>query len=214
MDGAVIGASAVVAGGVLGLSGQLLNERFRAKRERHAEERREARELRLAARLVMEELAEAMALIEKAAQTRRYWLPPRLMPTQTWTDYRTDLAAAITSPMDWRRITAAYDSINNLNWTVGHRRNTNQTVEGSQHGVFVEPEDNTRNAWLTLWNAIEVLEETLHVSGPASRLSRTRRGNEQGLWPHGDGAEFDIDAAKEAERQQLREAELRRIDGR
>jgi hypothetical protein len=182
MDSAVIGAGAVVAGVVLTLSGQLLIEGLRAKREREAEERREARELRLAARLVMEELAEAMSLIEAAARTRRYWVPPRLMPTQTWTDYRTELAAAITSPVDWRSITAGYDSINNLNWNVAHRRNTNQTVDGARLGVFVKAEDETRQAWLAVWTAIEALEETLQVSGPAARLTRARRGGEQGLW--------------------------------
>jgi hypothetical protein len=110
-------------------------------------------------------------------------------------------------------ITAAYDSINDLNWIVGHRRNANQTVDGAQRGVFVDPEDNTREAWMTVWKAIEVLEETLQVSGPASRLSAARRGGERGLWPHGDGADFDLEAAKDAEKQERRQADRRRFEG-
>jgi hypothetical protein len=85
----------------------------------------------------MEELAEAGSLIENAAKSSRYWPPPRQIPTSTWNQYRTDIAAAIDSPLDWRLITSAYDTVNNLNWTVQHRRNTTTAVDDHRLGVEV-----------------------------------------------------------------------------
>jgi hypothetical protein len=105
---ALIGAGGAVIGGVLTTSGQLLIERGRAIREHSATRERQARELRLAVRLVMEELAESTSLIEDAAKTRRYWIAPRRLPTGTWNKYRTEIADAIDSPLDWRLITTGY----------------------------------------------------------------------------------------------------------
>jgi hypothetical protein len=85
----------------------------------------------------MEELAEAGSLIENVAKSSRYWPPPRQIPTSTWNQYRTDIAAAIDSPLDWRLITSAYDTVNNLNWTVQHRRNTTTAVDDHRLGVEV-----------------------------------------------------------------------------
>lgn len=163
---ALIGAGGAVFGGLLTTSGQLLIERGRAKRERQADERRQARELRLAVRLLTEELAESFSLVEESAKSRRYWLAPRQLPTATWSEYRTDIATAIESPAEWRYVTMAYDAINNLNWIVDHRRRTSGDTRGHQFGFFVEPDDQTREVWRALRKAIETLEETLKSLRP------------------------------------------------
>lgn len=185
----------VVVGGGLALLGQLSTETFRTRREKKAEERAEQRAKQLSVRLVMEELAEAQSLIFDAAESGFYWVAPRVLPTNTWNDYRTDIATVLDAPLSWRMVTAAYDSINNLNWIVGHRRATTQDSEAGVRGVRLEAEDETRAAWRSIRLAIETLEGTLHVSGPASRVMREREDVEREYWPHGDGDDFDLEAA-------------------
>jgi len=209
MDPAVIGAAGVLAGSAITMAGQFLNGEVQWRRERDAAQGREKRALRLSVRLVMEELAEALNLIEKAARSGRYWPMPREMPTGTWSEYRTDLAAAIDGPLDWRILTMAYDAINNLNWTVQHRRFSDQTVDGARLGVWVNPEDNTRQVWRAVRQAIQVLEQTIGVAGPASRMLGEPGDVERQCWPHGDGEDFDVEAARIAEREAQYEVELR-----
>lgn len=208
---ALIGALGAVIGGILTASGQLLIDRGRAKREREGEDRRQARELRLAVRLVTEELAESFSLIEESAKSCRYWVAPRRLPTETWNQYRTDIASAIDSPAEWRYITMAYDAINNLNWIVEHRRRTSGDTTGHQLGFFVNPADDMREVWRAVRTGIETLEETLHVPPPASRLgsgNRYRESVERWLWLHGDGSEFDEESAMFAEQEEDIEREI------
>jgi hypothetical protein len=204
MDPALIGVIGVATGGVLTISGQLLTEWLRGKRERKAEQRREARALRLATRLVIEELAEAKSLIQNAAKSFRYWPAPRQIPTTTWTQYRTEIATAIDSPLDWRFITTAYDAINNLNWTVQHRRETTTLVDDHRLGAAVHALDNTREAWRAVRQAIATLEQTIGVMGPASRALREPEDAEQEFWPFGDGDDFDEEEAQFAAEQEDR----------
>lgn len=164
----------------------------------------------------MEELAESFTLIEESAKTGRYWVAPRDLPTGTWNEYRTDIAAAIESPADWRFITAAFDAINNLNWVVEHRRRTSNDTAGPRLGFQVDAVDETREAWRSLHRAIETLEETLRVPPAASRLSggnRDQAATERALWPHGDGADFDEEAAIVAEQEEHVEREVWRQRG-
>lgn len=201
---ALIGAGGAVFGGVLTTSGQLLIERQRSKRESEAGEQLRRREVRLAVRLVMEELAESMALIEGAARSRRYWVGPRQLPTATWNDYRTDIAVAIESALDWRRVTAAYDAINNLNWVVDHRRRTSRDTYGPTEGFWIEPQDRTREAWSRVRLALETLERTLDIQGEASRVTGEEEVLARQLWPHGDDRDFDEESARIAEQEELR----------
>jgi hypothetical protein len=208
MDATLIG---VALGGLLTISGQLLAEGLRGKRARKAEERREARELRLAVRLVMEELAEAGALIENAAKSSRYWRAPRQISADTWNQYRTDIAAAIDSPLHWRFITSAYDALKDLSWTVQHRRDTTTLVDDHRLGVSVSPLDNTRSAWRAVRLAIETLEQTIGVIGPASRALRETEDAEREFWPLGDSEDFDWQQAEDEAREEdarQRQAEL------
>jgi len=209
VDSAVVGAGGVIVGAALTFCGQLINEGIRGRRERESEEKRDTKALRLAARLVMEELAEANTLIEQAARTGRYWRAPRQIPTETWNQYRTDLAIAIEVPLDWRIVTAAYDALNNLNWTVQHRRTSDQTVDGARLGVFINADDHTRDVWRSVRQAIGVLERIIGVMGPASRVLGEEDERERGLWPHGDGDDFDEEAARIAEMERRQQEAFR-----
>jgi hypothetical protein len=211
MDSALVGVIGVAIGGVLTISGQLLAEGLRARRERTADERRQARELRLAARLVMEELAEAISLLQNAAKSSRYWPAPRQIPTSTWNQYRTHIGAAMDSPLHWRFITSAYDALNDLNWTVQHRRETTTLVDDHRLGASVSPLDNTRETWRAVRLAIETLERSIDVMGPASRVLREPDDAEREFWPLGDGEDFDWDQAETEAREEdprQREADL------
>jgi hypothetical protein len=212
MDPALIGVIGVGIGGVLTISGQLLTEGLRGKRERNAEERQEARELQLAARLVMEELAEAGSLIENAATSSRYWPAPRQIPTNTWNQYRTSIAAAINPPLHWRLITSTYDALNDLNWIVQHHRESTTLVDDHRLGVRVSPLDNTREAWRAVRQAIQTLEQTIGVLGPASRVLREREHAEREFWPFGDGDDFNEEDARDADRQAMQDAERREAE--
>lgn len=199
VDPALIGVVGVASGVVLSTGGQILVDGLRSRRERDAQEKQDARELRQSVRLVTEELAEAKRMIEKAAKARRYWPSPRMMPTDTWNRHRSDIAAAIESPLYWRFITAAYDAVNELNWTVQHRRNTTTLVDDHRLGAHVEAADNTRETWRTVRQAIQALEETINVQGPASRILREAEDAEREYWPFGDGNDFNLDGALQAE---------------
>jgi hypothetical protein len=212
MDPALIGLIGVAAGGLLTISGQLLTEHLRGKRERKAEERREARALRLAVRLVMEELAEASSLLQSAAKSFRYWPAPRQIPTNTWNQYRTDIAAAVESPVAWRFITSAYDALNDLNWTVQLRRETTTLVDDRRLGVSVSPLDDTRAAWRAVRLAIETLERMIGVVGLASRVARESEDAEQEFWPLGDGEDFDWERAEEDAREEERQRDADKLN--
>jgi hypothetical protein len=187
----------VVVGGLSSTGGAVFLDSRKARRERKANEAAELSATRLAVRLVLEELAEASALIEDAAKpdSRRYWPQPRRLPTAVWNEYRVQIASVIESPLSWRNITSAYDAINNLNWTVNHRRTHSQEVGVAVHGALVRPHDGTRSAWRSIRAAIGELEATIGVQGPASRMMREQEEAEAEFWRFGDGDDFDADAA-------------------
>jgi hypothetical protein len=202
----------VILGGLLTTGGALLLDFRRTRREEQAEKRAVARDVRLAARLVVEELAESLALIEEAADTRRYWAGSRQLPTETWNGYRTEIAAAIESNLDWRQITEGYDAINNLNWLVNHRRQTDNDIDGHRLGFRVLPGDRTRAAWQEVRQAILVLEFRQDVPDVASRLRESEEHGVRRLWPFGDGEDFDYDAAEDVAIEEARQAEIRRAE--
>lgn len=206
MDPAVIGAVSVAGGVVLSIGGQLLVDGRRSRREREAEAKRGTRQLRLAVRLVMEELADAAGLIENAARSRRYWPAPRELATTTWNEYKMEIAGAIDSALDWRSITSAYDAVNDLNWTVQHRRTKTTPAEELEFGARLDEHDHMRAKWRTIQLAMKTLETTIAVQGSASRMLRKQGDAESEFWPFGDGDDFNLDDAMDAQRQQAMDA--------
>jgi hypothetical protein len=191
---ALIGAGGALLGGTLTAASSFLVEVQRSRRsDASAADLRKAK-VRQSARLVLEELADAEQLLQDAATRRRYWPRPRALSAAVWTEQRGTLAEHIDSALSWRRITAGLDEINRLNWLVDQRReSTNPGSDAAKLGERVSPNDNTRQSWRAIREAIAQLEQVIEVVGPASRVLRDGGDIEAELWPLGDGSEFDGD---------------------
>jgi hypothetical protein len=115
---AIISAVAAVIGGALAAGSNLLATSFSRRHQDEAEQRRAESELRQAARLILEELAEVEQAIQSTAKTQLTWRSgERQLPAFAWSDHRHVLAAQV--PDDaWRLVAAAYRSVNELNWHV------------------------------------------------------------------------------------------------
>lgn len=216
MDPAVSSLIGVGLGGAVSIGGSVLSDRLRGRREASAKDAADARSLRLAVRLVLEELAEASSLLESAARSWSYWPAPRTLPTSTWTEYKAEIASAVDGPLDWRIITSAYDAVNNLNWIVEGRRRSTTTLSaatGVAARTHVLVGDETREKWQRIRMAIGVLEQLIGVQGPASRILRAQEEVERVFWPHGDGNDFDEESARVAEEQEHYEEQRRLAEG-
>lgn len=181
--GALIAAAAVLGGGIVTAVASVWLDSRRAKREREAAEEHERRQLRLATRLVIEELADSMNLLEEAVRTKAYWPAPRQLSTEVWNEYRVVLAEHVESPFSWRVVTSAFDEVNRLNWLVGLRARQAHPVSGTQQSVESKNEDQTRQAWRSMRAGIGELERLILVMGPASRMLGEPGDVEAKLWP-------------------------------
>jgi hypothetical protein len=92
--------------------------RWRRERDAAAEERR--LEVRQTTRLVEQELWEAEQFIAAAAESGCYGPSVRRASTATWNRSREYLARHL-GVADWRRVTSAFDAINDLNWLLDSR---------------------------------------------------------------------------------------------
>jgi hypothetical protein len=180
---ALIGAGGVIIGGSLTTLSNVWLDGRRAEREALAARESDRRDLRLAVRLVIEELADSEQLVREAASAGQYWAAPRVLSADVWTQYRTVLAQSIESPFEWRVITLAFDEGNRLNWIVGTR--------GSQHSPSrfreaerVDESDDVRRAWRAMRAGIRTLEHLIQVQGPASRMLRSDEEIEREVWDH------------------------------
>jgi len=175
---ALIGAGGVIIGGFLTTLSNVWIDARRAGREEAAATENSQRELRLAVRLVIEELADSEGLIRDAASSGHYWVASRVLSADVWTQHRTTLARNIESPLEWRIITAAFDECNRLNWILGEKR----AEHGGQGRASVEQSDRLRDAWLATRNGIRTLEQLIQVQGPASRMLRSDEEIESEVW--------------------------------
>lgn len=179
---AVVGVGGVVLGSVISTLPGLWVERRRAVREREAAQERRENVLREAGRLVAEELREAERLVEQAARRGRYWPGLRQHPTATWNAYRPALAVNIAAAADWASITVAYDSINQLNWTISERRGRMVTVASRTEGDPVEPEDRLREVWEQVRHALWVLDSEVGIPVSVERHLEQSEERARELW--------------------------------
>jgi len=171
----VVGAAGVVVGVLLTSLTQVWGDSRRAKREDQRDADRNARELTLAVRLVVEELTEAERLIRDAVKAGRYW-PADQSPSDTlWIEHRPVLATYVPGPADWFGITPAFPEINRLNQLVHERRG--QSADGER--VPVLPDDETFAAWYHIHRAIWGLEATIDMAEDVdawlARIDRTKQ---------------------------------------
>lgn len=187
---AVVSAGSVLGGVFLTNRHQGQLDRDRAVREDTREIARQARALRLAVRLVAEELADSYRVLCAAVDQRRYWPASQLLSSSVWTEYRASIATIVEDPGDWRQITAAFDAANRLNRIVQYRQRTSQVAGEHLAGYWVDPADETRAAWRAFRDGLDTLDRVLGLSETATRQLSDREATERKFWPLGDGAEF------------------------
>lgn len=107
-----------VGGGLLTLIGGLLLERARARRTNERKQAEFDRASRQALRLVELELHDAEVLTEQAASSGLH--PTPSLDVERWHRFRGQLTQVLGSA-DWRRLTVAYDAIDDLNRTLAAR---------------------------------------------------------------------------------------------
>jgi hypothetical protein len=109
--------AAVALGGLIASGSALLVARLRAHQDRRRDQARDGREARRSARLITEELLAGRRLLDRAREKGHYtWEPPkRLLPTDSWTRYRSDFAAYATDE-DWAAVAEAFAEFDRLNW--------------------------------------------------------------------------------------------------
>ncbi len=184
---------ALLGGGVLTAGASVWLDKRRADREGEARKAADKSELRLATRLIIEELADSMTLVEEAVRVRTYWAAPRQLSTAVWTEYRIALAKQVESPLTWRIITTAFDQVNRLNWLVGYRAQQTRVRAERRARLRIIPlflgaipvtdGDETRQAWRAMRAGIRELEQLTAVMGPASRMLGEEGDFEAKLWP-------------------------------
>jgi hypothetical protein len=171
----VVGAAGVVVGVLLTSLTQVWVDSRRTKREEQRDSDRNARELTLAVRLVVEELTEAECLIREAVKAGHYWPANQSPSNALWIEHRPVLATYVPGPADWLGITPAFPELNRLNQLVHERRG--QSADGGN--VPVLPDDDTFAAWYHIHRAIWGLEATIdmaeEVDAWLARIDRTKQ---------------------------------------
>lgn len=153
-------------------------DRRKAKREERREvERREA-ELRLAVRLVVEELSEAEQMIREAAKAGHYWEADRELSSPLWIEHRATLATYVPGPADWLEITPAFKELSRLNRLVNERR----AQLADEASVPVEPTDDSYAAWYHAHRAIWGLEATIDMAEDVETWLVTMERLNQAHW--------------------------------
>jgi hypothetical protein len=171
----VVGAAGVVVGVLLTSLTQVWRDSRQAKRKEQRDSDRNARELTLAVRLVVEELTEAEGLIREAVKAGHYWAADRSPSNALWLEHRPVLATYVPGPADWLGITPAFPELNRLNQLVHERRG--QSGDGEK--VPVLPDDDTFAAWYHIHRAIWGLEATIDmaedVKGWSDRIDQMKQ---------------------------------------
>ena len=175
---AALGAAGVLVGGLVTSLTQVWVDGRRARRDEQREDERRTAELRLAVRLVVEELSDAEHMIREAARAGHYWSVDRQLSNAAWAEYRPTLAACIAGPADWRSIAPAFKELDRLNWLVKERRDR----RGVGDEVPVEASDETRAAWYEIQRAIWGLEDSINMADDTATWLAEMKRLEQAHW--------------------------------
>jgi len=142
-----------VIGGLLTSTSNVLIERRRDARDEKRNTERDEREVREAARLVLEELAEIDEALQQAIVSGYTWPADRQLPAFAWREYGAVLAVHL-PPAAWRWIGAAYSSANKANWHVIQLQREDETEDSVEYGH----NDWLREPFRTVRQAMEELE--------------------------------------------------------
>jgi hypothetical protein len=173
----VVGAGGVLVGVLLTSLTQIWVDTRRAKREERRDFDRDARELRLAVRLVVEELSEAEQLIREAVKAGHYWTVDRALSDALWIEHRPILASYVPGPSDWLEITPAFRELSRLNWLVAERRNQSIDEKPPIHAG-----DDAFAAWYRIHRAIWGLEATIDMADDVTEWSECIERTKEAYW--------------------------------
>lgn len=154
--------SGVIAGGGISTGSNLILERRREGRQVATDGRREERELRQAARLVHQELGEAMWVLEHAVELYEWWpYPSRKFSDRRWHEFGQVLADYLLAD-DWLPLTFAYEDMRELEVKI-------DSIYRS-HGKFrpfgVADDREVRS----LWDSLDQAQQTIHgLAGESGR---------------------------------------------
>ena len=119
---ALIASGGAVVGSLIATVPNAVLAHRRDRRDERTADRRASSELRLAARLVAQELEESATRLVRCAQKPECEGLNGQLPTSAWEQHRSTLAAAVDSPADWRRLTHAYSVVDDVNSELEDRR--------------------------------------------------------------------------------------------
>jgi hypothetical protein len=149
----LVGLSGVVVGGAITAASTLVFERRREKRAELAEAKRDARELKQAARLVFQELGDAVFLLGLAVAQYKWWpYPSRTFSDQRWKDLAPILAASLDHD-DWIYCAFAYEDLRDFEAKLDfeYRSGADLPPFGRQQDVEIRH----------LWESIQQVREIL-----------------------------------------------------
>lgn len=179
-SGAPAAAGGLVVAGLMAALSRVWVDRRTARRDARRTHERAAAQLRLAVRLVVEELFEAERMIRGAAKTGCYWRVQRELSTAVWKEHAGTLAVQISGPADWQGVTPAFKELDRLNRLVSERRRR----VGIGIEVPVEAEDETLAAWHEVQRAIWGLEASIHMAEDIPSWLAQLKRLEQAHWGH------------------------------
>ena len=139
-------------------------ERRRVSRDEARSQQQEGRELRRAARLVLEELGNRASEVEEAIANGHWWPAERQLSTAEWNKWREPLALLLDDSEAWDEIQLAFRDFDRLNWQ--HREE--RTAADSPSRPRIEDMLTFTNAYSQAESAMEVLFHMLDI--PSSRL--------------------------------------------
>jgi hypothetical protein len=174
----LVGAGGVLVGVLMTALTRIWLENRRAGRNQRRESERRSAGLRLAVRLVVEELSEAEEMIREAARVGHYWPADRQLPDTAWAEHGPTLAAYFPGPADWRSITAGYKELRRLDRLVNERRG--QLASGDS--VSVETGDDTLVSWHEIQHTIWVLEANIDMADDTAAWLVQMKRLEQVHW--------------------------------
>ena len=149
----------VLLGSFLSLAAALTVEEYRLKTQRRSNAYLASTELRVAARLVSDEINGNLARIEGALMSDRWWPSDQTLMSEEWTSYRDVLARGLPHEA-WVEVSITYRNTQSLNNYRSQLPGDARPSAGQQRS---DPDDVVWQAWSELDNANEQLHNGYRV---------------------------------------------------
>jgi hypothetical protein len=171
---AFIASGGAVVGSMIATIPNAVLAHRRDRRDASIDHGRVASEIRLAARLIAQELEESAAQLVRRADGHTSADTRPSFPTAAWQLHRSTLASALESPADWRVLTHAYSAL------AGAEAGYTNTLAVAHSRFLASHGLDDREVFLELMYAVSVLE--LLVGDELIPLSAALEDADR-LWP-------------------------------